>query len=302
MSNSGTVDILKKMRDDSLKIDSKKNRLDSYISNHKINTLLDIDPENIINWKFHDRPSNELGDIDSLAKEFISIGQQQPCIVRKNDNNYELIIGERRWRAAKKAGIKLKVIIKEFSDSDAALAQAAENDNRIDLSDYAKGMSYSRLIKDKVIKQKDLVERLGRSKQYVSSLLSFSKIDSCVIESISDWSKVSSYTAEAIVRLTKHNPNNIAKIIGIGHKIQSGVIGHRNLEKHINNTYDKKDINKKILTANGRHVFTWRTDNNNLPSIHFPKQFANLFDKKTIDFNDFSSDILKLIENKLNEI
>lgn len=58
-----------------------------------INTLKKVDPLRIKNWCNHDRPENELGDIDSLAKEFKDpdIGQQQPCVVRpiKDDKDYD---------------------------------------------------------------------------------------------------------------------------------------------------------------------------------------------------------------------
>src|SRR4051812_20437328 len=70
-----------------------------------------VDPDNIVNWKYSDRPEFELGNIEALANEFTTIGQQQPCIVRPiehKDNFYELLVGERRWRAAKEAKIKLK--------------------------------------------------------------------------------------------------------------------------------------------------------------------------------------------------
>ena len=83
-----------------------------------------------------------------MAEEFLSIGQQIPCIVRKItdsvDFQYELIAGERRWRAAQKANVLLKVLIRNLSDNEAALVQISENSNRSALSDYAKGMSYCR--------------------------------------------------------------------------------------------------------------------------------------------------------------
>ena len=65
-------------------------------------------PNKIINWEFSDRPISELGDITSLANEFTKIGQQQPCLVIPHPDkvgHYELIKGERRWMAAKKANI-----------------------------------------------------------------------------------------------------------------------------------------------------------------------------------------------------
>ena len=89
-------------------------------------SVLSIDVDKIIRWKYKDRPENELGDIDDLAETFKSVGQQQPCIVRKlhgTAGKYELLVGERRWKAAEKAGLQLKCIIKEIDDKTATLIQ-----------------------------------------------------------------------------------------------------------------------------------------------------------------------------------
>ena len=274
-------------------------------------TVLSVDPSIIKNWEFHDRPESELGDIKALADDFLSIGQQQPCIVRPvtNDSNfqYELIIGERRWRAASLARINLSVIVKaDLSDSDAALSQAAENENRIGISDFAKGMSFSKLIDGGLIKQNHLIEKLGRSKQYVSSLLSFSKIPSEIIGSIHDWSKVSAKTAEKIKQLANKGDDYIKAIISLSSSIMSKKIGHSSLEKKvseiINANVQSKIENLKVYTQDGRHIFTWRQDNNNLPSMHFPKGINNLFLESKIDLDTFTENVRVLIEEQLKEL
>jgi len=270
-----------------------------------------IDPQDIANWEFHDRPENEIGDIRSLANEFISLGQQQPCIVRPTQigskNKYELIIGERRWRAAIMAGVKLKAIIKDISDNDAALSQAAENNNRKDLSDYAKSMSYARLIENKIITRKDLIEKLGRNKQYVSSLLSFADIPKEIINEIGDMSNVSYRTGETIKRLSNKGQTYIDAIISKAKQISTGVLGNKKLpdviEKAIdcNNTKLEKRSNK-VSTINGRHLFTWRKDNNDMQSIHFPKDISDLFVGNQIDFNQLSTKIKGVINDELSKI
>jgi ParB family chromosome partitioning protein len=273
--------------------------------------IIDVETSTIQNWEFHDRPESELGDIQALANDFIKIGQQQPCVVRPtppgSTTKYELIIGERRWRAAKLAGIDLKVIIKtNLSDIDAALSQAAENDNRVDLSDYAKGMSFSKLIDDKIIKQKDLIEKLGRSKQYVSALLSFSKIPIEIIDAVGDWSNVSARLGEKIKQLANKNTENIPAILSISSKIKEGKIGEKTIEKLI----DKKlkpieslvNTNQKVLSRDGRHIFTWRSDNNSLPSIHFPKQINDLFKGNKLSLDEFTSNVQNSIETMLKKL
>ncbi|MFT6836062.1 MAG: ParB family chromosome partitioning protein [Francisellaceae bacterium] len=273
--------------------------------------ILSVDPHTIKNWEFHDRPESELGDIQSLADDFLKVGQQQPCVARPilSDTKfkYELIIGERRWRASICAKVNLDIIVKEnMSNIDAALSQAAENDNRLDLSDFAKGMSFSKLINDGVIRQKDLTEKLGRSKQYVSSLLSFSKIPNEIINSVQDWSKVSAKTAEKIKQLSNKGDQYISAIISLSESIRLKKIGYNNLERKISQKLDEKlksfEINKKVFTEDGRHIFTWRHDNNELPSMHFPKNINNLFSESKINLEQFSNNVKILFEDQLKEI
>ncbi len=275
-------------------------------------TIVLLNPNDILNWSFHDRPEAELGDIEALAKDFSTIGQQQPCIVRPTPigtkEKYELIIGERRWRAAQKANIELKVIIKELSDQEAALAQAAENDNRKDLSDYAKGIYYAKLINSNILKQADLIAKLNKSRQYISALLAFSQIPKEIIDAIGDMTKVSSRTAETIRRLANKGEDYISAIISKASSIREGRLGNTSLPLVIDKIIDtkanalEKDLNKKIYSSNGRHLFTIRQDNNHLPSIHFPKNIISLVNEQRIDMNKIIKTISQTFEKELDNL
>jgi ParB family chromosome partitioning protein len=277
-----------------------------------IEQLLLVKTSEIINWEFHDRPKSELGDIPALADDFKNVGQQQPCIVRPTSSTskykYELIIGERRWRAARLADIDLKVIVKyDMSDTNAALAQAAENDNRIGLSDYAKGLSFSRLIEDKIIKQKDLIDTLGKSKQYISALLSYSKIPTDVINAIGDMSKVKYFAAEKIKQLSLKGDRHQSALIEIGKIISDKGLSSLAIEKEVNKilsgaTKETSVLNSKVLSRDGRHLFTWRKDNNDMPSLHFPKQIISLINDNKIDFNELTKSFMDVVENKISII
>jgi ParB family chromosome partitioning protein len=281
-----------------------------------IEKLCDLPTSQISNWKFHDRPESELGNIEALAQDFKLIGQQQPCIVRpdpKDNNRYELIIGERRWRAAQKAGIKLKAIIRSMNDNEAALAQAAENDNRTDLSDYAKGMHFARLIEKDVIQQKDLIDKLGKSKQYVSALLSFNKIPDVIIDAIgkNHMQNVTAATAEKIKQLSEKGPEYVDAIIHLSEKLGKGNLGKMKLAEQVDTFISKKRPVKdpfalnsegKVLSKDGRHIFTWRTDNNKLPSIHFPKSIIRLLESEDLKINDLTDKFISVIESELYKI
>jgi ParB family chromosome partitioning protein len=289
-----------------------RNKKRVWLEDKIVESVTLVDPNDICNWEYHDRPESEIGNIQALADEFLKIGQQQPCIVRPTNignsrYKYELIVGERRWRASLLANIELKVIIKDLSDTDSALAQAAENDNRVDLSDFSKGMSYSKLINAGIIKQNDLIEKLGRSKQYVSALLSYSKIPESIFIAIGDFSKVSSRTAETIKRLSAKGDEYINIILKKVDSIREGQMGHSKLTEYVekqldNNNLTNKNATKKIVSNNGRHLFTIRKDNNNLSSVHFPKDISLLLQSNKIDNEKFNNYIMEFLNNELQNI
>jgi ParB family chromosome partitioning protein len=237
------------------KINTTNKNTDNYFSE-----VLLIPPSNIVNWSFHDRPNNELGNIDELAEEFKTIGQQQPCIIRPlkdKSSNYEIIVGERRWLAAKKANIKLKAIVLPLSDNDAALIQIAENKNRKDLSDYAKGKSFSKLINSKIITQRELIEKLKISPQKISKLLSYEKIPLGVLQEIGDMSKVSATTAEKIKQLCNKGVQYVQAIKSLSNKIRRAELGHTRLEEEVYNIVNNNASinNKKFFSKNEELLF-----------------------------------------------
>jgi ParB family chromosome partitioning protein len=239
-------------------------------------TVLDIDPKHIVNWKFHDRPEDELGDIQSLADDMKNIGQQQPCIVRpiysSNIQKYEIIAGERRWRAALLAQINLKVIVKNLDDFSAALVQIAENENRKNLSDFAKAKSLQSLIDNNILNQNDLVFKLHKSKQYISALLSYNKIPDKVYNAIGNFSKVSASLAEKIKQLCTKGEAYEEAIIELKNKIVEGKIGKSNLEKAVlKKVQDVVVYTKKIYSNDGIHLFSLHYHNNIVSDIHFTK-------------------------------
>ena len=271
--------------------------------------VVSVDPNKIKNWEYHDRPESELGDIDSLAEEFKNMGQQIPCIVRtipKNEKfQYELIAGERRWRAALKASIPLKVLIRNLTNNEAALVQISENSNRSELSDYAKGMSYAKLINNNILTQSDLVEKLKISKQQVSRLLSFSRIPTEITGALKDMSKISARTAEEIKQIAAKGDKYKEAIIKYASQIQEGNIGKTTLNtlvnKHVNNVINTPQ-SEKVYSYNGRHLYTWRNDNNAIPSIHFPRNVSTLILKGKLNKDKLTDSIKQLLEDLLMNV
>lgn len=333
-SNCGTVELLNQLRhsqewQEANSESHEISRLDKYIAKgqetkktipainntfnkrHEIyesvgSTIYEVDPHLIHRWEGKDRPENELGDIEDLAKSFIQIGQQVPCIVRPfkdNSKKYELIVGECRWHAAKHAKIALKVIVHDLDDRMASLIQAVENEKRNNISEFAKGMSYAKKIESGTLSQTDLIDILGISKQQVSRLLSFRKIPHQLFEAISDFRKVSARTAEELSRLSSKGSIYIELLISFAEKIKTGKFGWnriaKEIEKNINPPNEKIIKNKKIIGKDGRHLFTWRLDNNATPSIHFPKDIIDLIKSEKIDFEEITDEVRECISRKL---
>jgi len=219
---------------------------------HNENLILDISPKAAKNWRFHDRLEVDMGDLEALARDMKLNGQIEPCIARKhpqqeNGVEYEIIAGERRWHAAHKADMTLKIIVKSLSDEQAAIIQAAENLNRQGLSDYSIGMSYAKLLSTGTLKQVDLIEKIGRSKLQVNRYMAFSQIPSSIWDAISNPSKISTRTAAEIRALSKKGDQYINAIIQLAPKIQNAKIGANNLKKEVEKLLNSHQNSKTAL-------------------------------------------------------
>ena len=252
--------------------------------------ILSIDPNKIKNWELHDRPENELGDIEALANDLEENGQAQPCIVRTYSKDpkysYELIVGERRWRAAILRKLSLKIIVEEINDHQAAIYQIAENSNRKDLSDYAKGMNYYNLTESGIISQKELEKALGKNKIDISRLLSFGHVPKQIWDAIGDTTKISSRTASEIRAIIKKGEQHYAAILQLAPRLKTGKLGAANLAKEVDKIIsgeNESNSTTEIRTSSGRHLFTWRKDSNGNLSVSFPKDIRSHINKSTLE-------------------
>lgn len=120
-------------------------------------------------------------DEDALLELSDSIRQYgviQPLIVQKKDNHYEIIAGERRWRAAKKAGIKkVPVIIKEYTPQEVMEISLIENIQREDLNPIEEAQAYKRLLEEYHLKQDEVAEKVSRSRAAVTNAIRLLKLD-----------------------------------------------------------------------------------------------------------------------------
>ncbi len=288
-----------------LNANSKALSATEYLNSAKnTDSVISVDTDKVIRWEFKDRPENELGDIDALADTFKTVGQQQPCIMRKSKKHpgkYELIVGERRWKAAEKAKLPLKAIVKDFDDKTAALVQAIENEKRKDISEFSKGMSYANKIDNGILTQKDLIDILHISKQQISRLLSYSKIPEALRLAIGDFRKVSSRTAYELSRLSKKSEQHLNILIEMADHIRDGTYGAKKVQQELERRLEKNENilneNRSITDDDGRALFTWKI-NTGIPSIHFSKDVANII-MSDLQLNEIIDEIKECIMKRV---
>ena len=124
---------------------------------------------------FDDDAINELAD---SVKQF---GIIQPLLVQKKDDYYEIIAGERRWRAAQKAGLKeVPVIVKNFSNQEAVEVSLIENIQREDLNPIEEAKAYERLVKEYGLSQEAVAGRVSKSRSSVTNSMRLLKLEDSV--------------------------------------------------------------------------------------------------------------------------
>lgn len=122
-----------------------------------------------------------------LADSIKQFGILQPLIVRKRKDYYEIIAGERRWRAAKIAGAKeVPVIIKEYTDQEIVEIGLIENIQRENLNPIEEAMAFKRLLEEFNLKQDEVAERVSKSRTAVTNSMRLLKLDAKVQQMIID--------------------------------------------------------------------------------------------------------------------
>ena len=121
-------------------------------------------------------------ELNSLASSIKETGIIQPILVRKNNDIYEIVAGERRWRAAQIAKIhEVPVLIKELTDEEVVKISIIENIQRVDLNPIEEANSYNRLIQDFGYTQEKVSASLGKSRSYIANSLRLLSLPESII-------------------------------------------------------------------------------------------------------------------------
>lgn len=155
-------------------------------------------------------------ELEDLARSIREKGLLQPLVVRpRPDGEYEIVAGERRWRAAQRAGVHdLPVLIRELSDGEALEIALIENIQRSDLNPLEEARAYSQLLDQFSYTQQQLADSIGKSRSHISNTLRLLTLPDSVREQIES-GKLTAGHARALI--ATDSPTDLAnQIIQLG--------------------------------------------------------------------------------------
>jgi len=147
--------------------------------------VLEIDIDKIKPKEDQPRKKFDKESLESLAKSIEENGVLQPLLVTKKDEYYEIVAGERRYRASKIANLnKIPCIVKEFDEITASKIALIENIQREDLNPIEEAYGYKKIIDEYNLTQDELAKAIGKSRSYVANILRLLNLDKRVVEFI----------------------------------------------------------------------------------------------------------------------
>jgi ParB family chromosome partitioning protein len=165
---------------------------------------LEVDVDQIDPGAEQPRTRFDEGALDRLAVSIREHGIVQPVLVRRNGNRYEIIAGERRWRAAQKAGLtKIPVVIKDVLDADLLEIALTENVQREDLNAIEEAQAYQKLIERVGLTQEALAAKFGRDRSYITNYLRLLKLPED-IQRLVEEGRLSTGHARTVLGLPDH--------------------------------------------------------------------------------------------------
>lgn len=181
--------------------------------------------------------------LEELAESIKQFGLLQPILVQDRKTYYEIIAGERRWRAAKKAGLKeVPVIIKDLSEQEIVEISLIENIQRENLNPIEEAQAYKRLLTEFNLKQDEVAERVAKSRTAVTNSMRLLKLCDNVQQMIID-DMISTGHARALI--TIEDPE---QQYAIAQQIFDEKLSVRDVEKLVKNLNKPVKLKKTITT------------------------------------------------------
>ena len=240
-------------------------------------------------------------DEDSLLELSESIKQHgilQPLLVQDKKDYFEIIAGERRWRAAKMAGMKeIPVIIKKLSDREAVEISLIENIQREDLNPIEEALAFKRLLTEFHLKQDEVAERVSKSRTSVTNSIRLLKLDERVQQMVDD-DMISTGHARALLSIEEHE-----KQYSLAQQIFDAKLSVRETEKLVKKIQNQKQEQPKQQEENNMSLF-YEDMEQKLKSIIGTKVAIHYKgkDKGKIEIEYYSNDELERIMDLFQSI
>jgi len=206
------------------------------------NAVLEVDINRIVVNPFQPRKYFNEVKLEELATSIRKHGIIQPLIVtKKNEGNFELVAGERRFKASKKNGLsKVPVIVKKISDKEKMEWALVENIQRDDLNSIEEAEAYQGLIQKFNYTQDEVAKQVGRSRSAISNITRLLDLSSRIKQKIKT-GEISEGHARALLRLDDLNQREILvnQIINEGLSVREA---ERKIKKNINSAFAKSDL------------------------------------------------------------
>ncbi len=174
-------------------------------SNNSSNGFIEVSINKIDNNKEQPRKNFDDESLMELADSIKEVGILQPITVKEVENGYEIIAGERRWRAARMAGLTtVPVIVKKYSDLEALEASLIENLQRVDLNPLEEALTYKKLSTEFNLSQEEIASRVGKSRAVVANAMRLLNLDSRVQDFVRE-GRLSNGHARALLGINDGN-------------------------------------------------------------------------------------------------
>ncbi|HFE6001665.1 TPA: ParB/RepB/Spo0J family partition protein [Staphylococcus aureus] len=219
---------------------------DQRITKTKDEQIKQIDISDIKPNPYQPRKTFDENHLNDLADSIKQYGILQPIVLRKTVQGYYIVVGERRFRASKIAGLKyVSAIIKDLTDEDMMELAVIENLQREDLNAIEEAESYQRLMADLKITQQEVAKRLSKSRPYIANMLRLLHLPKKIADMVKDGRLTSAHGRTLLAIKDEQQMLRLAK------RVVKEKWSVRYLENHVNelkNVSSKSETDKVDIT------------------------------------------------------
>ncbi|HFN8537415.1 TPA: ParB/RepB/Spo0J family partition protein [Staphylococcus aureus] len=219
---------------------------DQRITKTKDEQIKQIDISDIKPNPYQPRKTFDENHLNDLADSIKQYGILQPIVLRKTVQGYYIVVGERRFRASKIAGLKyVSAIIKDLTDEDMMELAVIENLQREDLNAIEEAESYQRLMTDLKITQQEVAKRLSKSRPYIANMLRLLHLPKKIADMVKDGRLTSAHGRTSLAIKDEQQMLRLAK------RVVKEKWSVRYLENHVNelkNVSSKSETDKVDIT------------------------------------------------------